>query len=128
VQIDDLPPCRGDAALLKQVWMNLLGNAVKYTAERSEARVEVAATTDPETGRVSYSVKDNGVGFDMTYAHKLFGVFQRLHKAEDYPGTGVGLAVVQRIIHRHGGDVRADARPDAGATFTFTLPADGTPP
>jgi signal transduction histidine kinase len=125
VRVAELPSCLGDPVLLKQVWMNLLANAIKYTAKRSEALIEVGAIHEP--GRVGYYVKDNGVGFDMTYAHKLFGVFQRLHKAEDYPGTGVGLAVVQRIVHRHGGEVRADARPDAGATFVFTLPSEGTP-
>jgi PAS domain S-box-containing protein len=123
IVVGQLPPCSADAGLLKQVWMNLLSNALKYTSRREAARVEIGgekpgSSTEPPT----YFVKDNGIGFDMRYADKLFGVFQRLHAAEEYEGTGVGLAIVQRIIQRHGGRVWAEAQPDRGATFFFTLP------
>jgi len=119
VRVGDLPACRGDSALLKQVWINLLSNAFKYTQKREAPTVEIGCNATPE-GQV-YFVRDNGAGFDMRYAGKLFGVFQRLHRAEDYEGTGVGLAIVQRVVHRHGGRVWADAALDRGATFYFTL-------
>ena len=119
VILGELPPCRADAALLKQVWLNLLANALKFTRSRAEARIEAGSFA--RDGETVYFVRDNGVGFDMAYADKLFGVFQRLHRQEDYEGTGVGLALVQRIIHRHGGRVWAEARPDQGAAFFFTL-------
>jgi PAS domain S-box-containing protein len=124
IVVGDLPACSADSVLLKQVWMNLLSNAVKYTSRREAARIEVGGGPEDSTGNSLYFVKDNGVGFDMRYAHKLFGVFQRLHLADEYEGTGVGLAIVQRIIHRHGGRVWAEAQPDQGATFFFTLPND----
>ena len=124
IVVGNLPACSADPALLKQVWMNLLSNAVKYTSRREAARIEVGGGPEDSTGHSLYFVKDNGVGFDMRYVHKLFGVFQRLHLAEEYEGTGVGLAIVQRIIHRHGGRVWAEAQPDQGATFFFTLPND----
>jgi light-regulated signal transduction histidine kinase (bacteriophytochrome) len=119
LRVADLPPCQADPALLKQVWVNLLSNALKYTGKREAALVEIGCAM--EKGRNVYCVRDNGAGFDMKYAHKLFGVFQRLHRAEDYEGTGVGLAIVQRIIHRHGGGIWAEAAVNCGATFYFTL-------
>jgi len=119
IRLGELPACQGDAALLKQVWINLLSNALKYTRKRDAAVIEIGCTREHDAN--VYFVRDNGTGFDMQYAHKLFGVFQRLHRAEDYEGTGVGLAIVQRIVHRHGGRVWADAALDRGATFHFTL-------
>ena len=119
IRIVDLPNCRGDPALLKQVWINLLSNAIKYTGKTKAAVVEIGCRL--EQGEHVYFVRDNGTGFDMRYANKLFGVFQRLHRAEDYEGTGVGLAIVHRIITRHGGRIWADAVVDRGATFYFTL-------
>ncbi len=120
IVMGELPACMGDQALLRQVWVNLLSNAFKFTRERNVARIEIGFLTQ-EDGAPIYFVKDNGVGFDMQYAGKLFGVFQRLHSAEEYEGTGVGLAIVQRIVHRHGGRVWAEAALGAGATFCFTL-------
>jgi PAS domain S-box-containing protein len=119
LQVADLPPCQADPALLKQVWVNLLSNALKYTGKRDAALVEIGCAM--QKGWNAYFVRDNGAGFDMKYAHKLFGVFQRLHRAEDYEGTGVGLAIVQRVIHRHGGRVWAESEVNRGATFHFTL-------
>jgi two-component system sensor histidine kinase/response regulator len=130
VQVGDLPCCQADPALLKQVFTNLLSNALKYTGKRPTALIETGGRIEADgragaTGQCTYFVKDNGVGFDMRYADKLFGVFQRLHRAEDYDGTGVGLAIVQRIVHRHGGRVWAESQPNLGATFYFTLAAAG---
>jgi PAS domain S-box-containing protein len=119
IQLGDLPPCDGDPALLRQVWANLLSNALKYTGKRAEATVEIGALQ--ERSATVYFVRDNGTGFDMRYAEKLFGVFQRLHRQEEFDGTGVGLAIVQRIVHRHGGRIWAEAALDRGATFYFTL-------
>lgn len=119
VQLGELPPCRGDRALLKQVWANLLSNALKYSRRRDAAVVEIGCVS--KKGEAVYFVRDNGTGFDMKYAAKLFGVFQRLHRAEDFEGTGVGLAIVQRVVHRHGGRIWAEAEVDRGAVFYFTL-------
>ncbi|WP_119672711.1 ATP-binding protein [Deinococcus sp. RM] len=120
LRVSPLPTVQADAALLRQVMTNLLSNAVKYSATRAAPLIEVWADALPGEWRVN--VRDNGVGFDPAYAHKLFGVFQRLHRAEDFGGTGVGLANVRRIIQRHGGQVHAESEPDRGATFSFTLP------
>ncbi len=121
-EIGRLPEVSGDAAMLRQVWVNLVSNALKFTRARSPARIEIGAVAPAEGGEVQCFVRDNGVGFDMKYADKLFGVFQRLHHAEEFEGNGVGLANVQRIVQRHGGRVWAEGAPDAGAVFWFALP------
>jgi signal transduction histidine kinase len=119
-----LPRAKGDRSLLGQVWTNLLSNALKFSSKREMPLIEVSAISD-EKEHV-YFVRDNGAGFDPRYQSKLFGVFQRLHDASQFAGTGVGLALVQRIVTRHGGRVWADSKPDAGATFYFTLPKEQT--
>jgi PAS domain S-box-containing protein len=119
ISIGTLPSCQGDPALLKQVFINLLANALKFTRQRDVATIEVRC--DTVNGEHIFAVIDNGAGFDMAYANKLFGVFQRLHGENEYEGTGVGLAIVQRIISRHGGRIWADAEVGQGATFRFTL-------
>jgi light-regulated signal transduction histidine kinase (bacteriophytochrome) len=120
VTIGGLPPARGDAALLRQVIANLVGNAVKFSARTAAPAIAIDGAR--QGAMIEYSVRDNGVGFDPQYAHKLFGVFQRLHD-RSFEGTGVGLAIVERIVMRHGGRVSATGAPGQGATFRFTLPA-----
>jgi signal transduction histidine kinase len=120
VEIGELPLAQGDRALLKQVWLNLVGNAFKYSRKRDAPRVEIAGQAEGE--ECIYWVRDNGAGFDMRYAAKLFGVFQRLHSQEEFAGTGVGLAIVQRVVTRHGGRVWAEGKPGEGACFSFSLP------
>ncbi len=120
--IDNLPVVVGDVNMLRTVWQNLLGNAVKYTAQRERAEIRVSAEKG-DRGEYVFTVADNGAGFDMAYADKLFGVFQRMHKASQFPGSGIGLANVRRIVTRHGGRVWAEAEPDKGASFHFSLPA-----
>jgi PAS domain S-box-containing protein len=118
-----LPGCRAEPTLLKQVWANLIANAIKFTRGKDHAKIEIGALNgDSSAAGPTYFVRDNGVGFDMKYLDKMFGVFQRLHRAEDYEGTGVGLAIVHRIISRHGGRVWAEGCPNHGAAFFFTLP------
>jgi light-regulated signal transduction histidine kinase (bacteriophytochrome) len=119
VKVTELPTIACDPGLMKVVFTNLLSNAVKYTRPRQAAIIEVGQSTDRDWPAVF--VRDNGVGFDMKYADKLFGVFQRLHRVEEFEGTGVGLATVQRIIRKHGGQIWAKAALDEGATFSFTL-------
>jgi two-component system, sensor histidine kinase and response regulator len=121
IELLELPPCAGDISVMRQVWSNLIGNALKYSAKRAEPHIIIAGRI--ENGEVLYSVKDNGAGFDMRYSDKLFGVFQRLHRREEFAGTGVGLAIVHRIVGRHGGRIWAESKPDQGAQFFFTLPA-----
>src|SRR5438132_1317703 len=121
VTIGALPSVNGDPALLRQVWINLLSNALKYSARQPSPRIEVAG--ERAGADLVYRVSDNGAGFDMRYYDKLFRVFQRLHREDEFPGTGVGLAIVQRIITRHGGRVWAEAEVGKGAKFSFALPA-----
>jgi light-regulated signal transduction histidine kinase (bacteriophytochrome) len=120
VHVGDLPDCIGDPSLLEQVFVNLLSNAFKYTRQKEKAIIEVGC--QQQEGEKVYFIQDNGAGFDMQYAGKLFGVFQRLHSADEFEGTGVGLSIVHRIIQRHGGRIWADAEAGKGATFYFTLP------
>lgn len=120
INIADLPPVLADHALMKQVWLNLISNAFKYSSKKLEPRIEIGWKKTKNT--IHYYVKDNGVGFDMKYAEKLFGVFQRLHSDKQFEGTGVGLAIVHRIITKHGGQVWAEAKENEGAIFYFTVP------
>jgi two-component system, sensor histidine kinase and response regulator len=120
IDIGELPDARADARVIRQVWANLIGNALKYSAKRPEPKITISGRMDGQ--QALYEVEDNGAGFDMAYAGKLFGVFQRLHKPNDFAGTGVGLAIVHRIITRHGGRISAEGKPGIGARFQFALP------
>jgi two-component system, sensor histidine kinase and response regulator len=120
VKINPLIPVCADYSLLNQVWVNLISNAIKYSARKEKPVVEIGSRK--EASEVVFYVKDNGAGFDMEYVDKLFGVFQRLHRADEFEGTGVGLALVQRIVNRHGGRVWAEGKVSEGATFYFSLP------
>jgi hypothetical protein len=121
IRLGALPDCEGDASLLKQVFVNLLSNAQKFTRGRAPAVIEIGC--EGKDGEVTCTVRDNGAGFDMAHAGKLFGVFHRLHRADQFEGTGVGLSIVQRIVQRHGGRIWVEAEVDRGAAFHFTLPA-----
>ncbi len=122
ITMADLPPCDADPLLLKVVFVNLLSNALKFTRQREKPHIEIGSLRDKD--EIIYYVRDNGVGFDMKYAYKLFGVFQRLHSEKEYEGTGVGLATVRRIVNRHGGRIWAEAEVGIGATFYWTLGKD----
>jgi len=119
--LHDLPPAVADGVTMKQVWVNLISNACKYTQRRTDAIVEVGSFMKDDA--VVYYIKDNGAGFEMKYYDKLFGVFHRLHSEEEFSGTGVGLAIVDRIITKHGGSIWAESKVNIGTTFFFSLPA-----
>ena len=118
--VDDLPNASGDQSLIKQVWINLISNAVKYSQYKAKTRVEIRTYT--KDGLVFYTIKDEGAGFDMAYYDKIFGVFERLHSQEEFDGTGIGLAIVQKIVQKHRGTVWAESKIDEGACFYFSLP------
>ena len=120
IEIDNLPECTGDPAMLKQVWFNLIDNALKYSSKREKPEINIGYMVDGD--RCHYFIKDSGTGFDTKYAKNLFGVFQRLHRQDEFEGTGLGLALAKRIINKHGGDIVADAVLHQGATFTFNIP------
>jgi light-regulated signal transduction histidine kinase (bacteriophytochrome) len=119
VSVSEIPPCKGDPALVKQVFYNLISNSLKFTRNREKAVISIGSMESD--GRTVYFVRDNGVGFDMKYVDKLFSVFQRLHDEKMYEGTGIGLAIAQRIIQRHGGQIWAEGKVSEGAAFYFTL-------
>lgn len=119
-KMEDLPDAFAEKGTLRQVWVNLLSNALKYSGKKEKSEIRVFY--EKRENEVVYAVQDNGTGFDMNYYDKLFGVFQRLHAQEEFEGTGVGLAIVQRIIEKHGGKIWAEAQVDKGATFYFSLP------
>ncbi|AYB29215.1 sensor histidine kinase [Chryseolinea soli] len=121
ISVSEMYPIEADISLLKQVWINLIGNAIKYSSKKEHPVIEIGSYKSGN--EITFVVKDNGAGFDTRYADKLFGAFQRLHKYAEFPGTGVGLALVQRIINRHGGRVWAEGKVNEGAAFYFTLPA-----
>jgi light-regulated signal transduction histidine kinase (bacteriophytochrome) len=127
IRIHPMPACQADPTLLRQVYTNLISNALKYSSKVERPKVEIGATSDEERD-VTYFVQDNGAGFDMRYAEKLFGVFQRLHSGKEFEGTGVGLAIVHRIVNRHGGRIWANATAGKGATFYFSIPAPSAAP
>lgn len=120
VIIHEMATCNGDEAMLKQVWFNLISNAIKYSSKKEKPQIEIGATENEHT--VTYFIKDNGTGFDMKYAEKLFGVFQRLHRQDEFEGTGLGLALARRIVNKHGGEIWAESDLQKGATFYFTIP------
>jgi len=120
ISIGELPPVDADPSLLRQVWVNLVANALKFTRRREHAIIEITGET--RAGKKLYSIRDNGAGFDPRRAERLFGIFQRLHAARDFEGTGVGLSIARRIVERHGGSIWAEGEPDRGAAFHFTLP------
>ena len=122
ININNLHPANVDYGLIHQVWLNLLSNAIKYSSKKEAPKIEI--TSEKKDKEIIYSIKDNGVGFSMKYVDKLFGVFQRLHQMDEFEGTGVGLAIVQRIVSKHQGRVWAEAEVDKGATFSFSLPAE----
>jgi len=124
IEVEPLPSTRGDRGLLRQVWVNLIANAIKYSSKAAQPLIQISGR---QVGTENhYSVRDNGVGFNMAYVGKLFGVFQRLHRADEFAGTGVGLAIVHRVVTRHGGRVWADGEVDRGAVFSFALPNGGS--
>jgi two-component system, sensor histidine kinase and response regulator len=120
INLSELPDTRGDEELIKQVWVNLISNAVKYTRKEKNAVIDIGGSIEKDS--TLFFIKDNGVGFDMKYADKLFGVFQRLHKVRDFEGIGIGLANVNRIVIRHGGKCWAESEIDKGSTFFFSMP------
>ncbi|MGM0378095.1 MAG: sensor histidine kinase, partial [Bacteroidota bacterium] len=120
--VNEMPAVKGDLNLLKQVWQNLIGNALKYSSKSDIKRIEIGTAESENKNEIVFYVKDYGAGFDAKYVNKLFGVFQRLHKEEEFEGTGVGLALVQRIIHRHGGRAWAEGELNKGAAFWFSVP------
>jgi light-regulated signal transduction histidine kinase (bacteriophytochrome) len=122
ISLGELPPATGDAIVVRQVWQNLIGNALKFSHKVAQPKIEIAGAK--RGGMIEYRVRDNGAGFDAAYADKLFGVFQRLHTAAEFEGTGIGLAIVRRIVQRHGGGITAEGTVGAGATIRFTLPAN----
>ncbi len=124
VRILDMPECKGDASMLKQVWYNLLGNAIKYSSKKTNPEIVAGAMEDDEMN--IYYVKDNGAGFEMKYSNNLFGVFQRLHRQDEFEGTGLGLALAKRIVSKHGGEIKTESVLNEGATFYFSIPKNIT--
>jgi signal transduction histidine kinase len=125
IDVDPLPAAAGDSVVIRHVWSNLVGNALKYSSKRPDPHIRISGKVD--NGEVTYQIEDNGAGFDMRHAEKLFGVFKRLHSADEFAGTGVGLAIAQRIVSRHGGRIRAHGEPGVGARIQFTLPEKAPP-